>query len=245
MEVIITFTVPVLGSRRQRVGSFEESLLSDLEKDLCPSGVEQNIGQSGNDLLTSLHPPPWKPKGWAPRGLSQGALLIFTFLYHQSLSCDVLVGPLQHCWYSHGGSLHISGWPSSPHSSFVLKILRTSSILWFTKRSCSFRELVESEESVSVPLEVGCVAGGTSSLGLTGIERSCDIGDPPSSAKCCGCSTASRESAQRDSSHKYKRNPTQAVRSRRVLMLGSGCHFDAGSSTDLAELSCKIRPFLG
>ncbi|RWW72517.1 hypothetical protein BHE74_00019705 [Ensete ventricosum] len=28
-------------------------------------------------------------------------------------------------------------------------------------------------------------------------------------------------------------------------MLGSGCHFDAGSSTDLAELSCKIRPFLG
>ncbi|RZS14766.1 hypothetical protein BHM03_00046501 [Ensete ventricosum] len=150
MEVIITFTVPVLGSRPQRVGSFEESLLSDLEKDLCPSGVEQNIGQSGNDLLTSLHPPPWKPKGWAPRGLSQGALLIFTFLYHQSLSCDVLVGPLQHCWYSHGGSLHISGWPSSPHSSFVLKILRTSSILWFTKRSCSFRELVESEESVSV-----------------------------------------------------------------------------------------------
>ncbi|RRT78130.1 hypothetical protein B296_00012017 [Ensete ventricosum] len=32
--------------------------------------------------------------------------------------------------------------------------------------------------------------------GLTGVERYCDIDDPPSSAKCCGCSTASRESAQ-------------------------------------------------
>ncbi|RRT80324.1 hypothetical protein B296_00013485 [Ensete ventricosum] len=53
------------------------------------------------------------------------------------------------------------------------------------------------------------------------------------------------ESAQRDSGHKYKRNPTQAVRSRRMLMLSKGCHFDAGSSADLVELSCKIRPFLG
>ncbi|RRT34938.1 hypothetical protein B296_00058442 [Ensete ventricosum] len=82
VEATITSVVPVLGSRPQRVGSFEEFLLWDLEKDLCPSGVERNIGRPGNSLLTSLHPPPWEPRGWAPRGLSPGALLIFTFLRH-------------------------------------------------------------------------------------------------------------------------------------------------------------------
>ncbi|RWW56161.1 hypothetical protein BHE74_00037145 [Ensete ventricosum] len=59
------------------------------------------------------------------------------------------------------------------------------------------------------PLEVGCVAGGTSSLGLTGVERSRDIGGPSSSAKYCGCSTASRESAQRGSGRLHKRGPMQ------------------------------------
>ncbi|RWV85967.1 hypothetical protein GW17_00052186 [Ensete ventricosum] len=88
-----------------------------------------------------------------------------------------------------------------------------------------------------VPPEVGCVTGGTSSPWLTSIERSCNIGGPPSSAKCYGCSIASRESAQRDSGREYKRDLTQAVRSRHVLMLGSGCHFDEGSSADLVELS--------
>ncbi|RRT82781.1 hypothetical protein B296_00000093 [Ensete ventricosum] len=39
------------------------------------------------------------------------------------------------------------------------------------------------EGSRRAPLEVGCVTGGTSSPGLTGVERSCDIGRPPSSAK--------------------------------------------------------------
>ncbi|RZR96794.1 hypothetical protein BHM03_00025853 [Ensete ventricosum] len=35
-----------------------------------------------------------------------GALLIFMFLHHQSLGGDVLVGPLQHLWYSYRGLLH-------------------------------------------------------------------------------------------------------------------------------------------
>ncbi|RWW28264.1 hypothetical protein GW17_00007266 [Ensete ventricosum] len=38
---------------------------------------------------------------------------------------------------------------TSPHLSFVLRVLRTSLILWFTRRSCSLRKSVESEESVS------------------------------------------------------------------------------------------------
>ncbi|RZS15847.1 hypothetical protein BHM03_00047734 [Ensete ventricosum] len=92
MKMIITSAVPVFGSRPQCVGSFEESLLSDLEKDLCLSGVERNIVRPGNGLLTSLHPPPWEPKGWTPRGLSPGVLLIF--------NGDVVVGSLQHLWES-------------------------------------------------------------------------------------------------------------------------------------------------
>ncbi|RRT69527.1 hypothetical protein B296_00008974 [Ensete ventricosum] len=55
--------------------------------------------------------------------------------------------------------------------------------------------------------------------------------------------SASRESAQRDSGREYKRDPMQAVRSQRVLMLGSGCHFNAGSSADLAELSLQDKTF--
>ncbi|RRT48111.1 hypothetical protein B296_00043883 [Ensete ventricosum] len=97
------FAVPVLSFRPHRVGSFEESPLSDLEKDLCPSGVERDIGWSRNSLLTSLHPPPQEPRGWAPRGLSPRVLMILTFLRHQSLDDNVLVGPLQHFWYSRGG----------------------------------------------------------------------------------------------------------------------------------------------
>ncbi|RRT53556.1 hypothetical protein B296_00015998 [Ensete ventricosum] len=57
-------------------------------------------------MLASLCPPLCEPRGWAPRGLSLRALLIFTFLHRQNLDGDVLVGPLQHYWYSHGGSLH-------------------------------------------------------------------------------------------------------------------------------------------
>ncbi|RWW61787.1 hypothetical protein BHE74_00031133 [Ensete ventricosum] len=98
MKMIITSAVPVFGSRPQCVGSFEESLLSNLEKDLCLSGVERNIVRQGNGLLTSLHPPPWEPKGWTPRGLSPGVLLIF--------NGDVVVGSLQHLWYSCWGLLH-------------------------------------------------------------------------------------------------------------------------------------------
>ncbi|RWW00205.1 hypothetical protein GW17_00036846 [Ensete ventricosum] len=100
MEVTVTFAVPVRNSRPHRVGSFYESLLSDLEKNLCPSGVERDIGRSRSGLYASLHPPPWEPRGWAPRGPSPEALLIFTFLHHQSLGGDVLVGPLQHLWYN-------------------------------------------------------------------------------------------------------------------------------------------------
>ncbi|RWV80467.1 hypothetical protein GW17_00058263 [Ensete ventricosum] len=103
VEAIITSAVPVLGSRPHRVGCFEESLLSDLEKNLSPSGVERDIGRSRNSLLASLRPPPWEPRGWAPRGLSPGVLLIFMFLRHQNLGGDLLVGPLQHLWYSRGG----------------------------------------------------------------------------------------------------------------------------------------------
>ncbi|RRT51909.1 hypothetical protein B296_00041887 [Ensete ventricosum] len=113
----ITSAVPVFGSRPQRVGSFEESLLSDLEKDLCPSGVERNIARPGN---------------------------------------------------------------------------------------------------------------GTSSPGLIDVECSCVIDDPPYSAKCCGCSIASKESTQRDSGHEYKRGHTQVVRGQRVRMLSSSYHFVAG-----------------
>ncbi|RWW71876.1 hypothetical protein BHE74_00020348, partial [Ensete ventricosum] len=51
------------------------------------------------------------------------------------------------------------------------------------------------------------------------------------------------ESAQRDSGSEYKRDPTQAVRSQRVLMLSLGCHFDSGSSADLAELSLQDKTF--
>ncbi|RWW40631.1 hypothetical protein BHE74_00053937 [Ensete ventricosum] len=102
-EATIMSAVPVLSLRPHRVGSFEESPLSDLEKDLCPSGVERDIGWSRNSLLTSLHPPPQEPRGWAPRGLSPRVLMILTFLRHQSLDDNVLVGPLQHFWYSHGG----------------------------------------------------------------------------------------------------------------------------------------------
>ncbi|RWW82845.1 hypothetical protein BHE74_00008667 [Ensete ventricosum] len=69
------------------------------------------------------------------------------------------------------------------------------------------------------PPEVGCVAGGTSSPGLTSVERSCDIGSPPSNAKCWGCSTVSRESAQRGLGREHKRGLTQAVRGRHVRML--------------------------
>ncbi|RZS15679.1 hypothetical protein BHM03_00047543 [Ensete ventricosum] len=44
VEMTITSVVSVLGSRPHRVGSFEESLLSYLEKNLRPSGVERDIG---------------------------------------------------------------------------------------------------------------------------------------------------------------------------------------------------------
>ncbi|RZS20757.1 hypothetical protein BHM03_00053314 [Ensete ventricosum] len=90
VETIVTSTVPVLGSRPHRVRSFEESFLSDLEKNLNPSGVEQDIGRPRNGLFASLRPPPWEPRGWASRGLSPGALLIFTFLCYQNLDGDVL-----------------------------------------------------------------------------------------------------------------------------------------------------------
>ncbi|RWW86683.1 hypothetical protein BHE74_00004527 [Ensete ventricosum] len=52
----------------------------------------------------------------------------------------------------------------SPHSSFVLRFLRTSSNLWFTMHSCSLRELVEYKESVS----------GSESYGLTHWVRALD-----------------------------------------------------------------------
>ncbi|RWV91589.1 hypothetical protein GW17_00046120, partial [Ensete ventricosum] len=63
---------------------------------------------------------------------------------------------------------------------------------------------------------------------LIDVERSCDIDDPPYSAKCCGCSIASKESTQRDSGREYKRGPTHVVRGQRVRMLSSSCHFVAG-----------------
>ncbi|RRT64351.1 hypothetical protein B296_00006557 [Ensete ventricosum] len=62
VETTITSVVSVLGSRPHRVGGFEESLLSDLEKNLSLSGVERDIERSRNGLLTSLHPP-WSPGG--------------------------------------------------------------------------------------------------------------------------------------------------------------------------------------
>ncbi|RRT35141.1 hypothetical protein B296_00054550, partial [Ensete ventricosum] len=52
------------------------------------------------------------------------------------------------------------------------------------------------------------------------------------------------ELAQRGSDREYKRDPTQAIRSRPVLMLGSGCHFDAGSSANLAKLSLQDKTFV-
>ncbi|RZS01981.1 hypothetical protein BHM03_00031934 [Ensete ventricosum] len=67
-----------------------------------------------------------------------------------------------------------------------------------------------------VPPEVGCVAGRTSSLGLTGVERSCDIGGPPSSAKYCECSTTSSESAQLGLGREHKRGSTLTVQGRLV-----------------------------
>ncbi|RWW37798.1 hypothetical protein BHE74_00057037 [Ensete ventricosum] len=103
VEVVITSAVPVLVLRPHQVRSFEESLFSDLEKNLSPSGVERDIRRPRNGLLTSLRPPPWEPRRWAPRGLSPRALLIFTFLRHQNLSGDILVGPLLHFWYGLGG----------------------------------------------------------------------------------------------------------------------------------------------
>ncbi|RWW65115.1 hypothetical protein BHE74_00027599 [Ensete ventricosum] len=84
----VTSAVPIFGSRSQRVGSFEESLLSDLEEDLYPSGVERNIGWPRHGLLTSLYPPLWEPREWTPRGFTPGALMIFMFLRHQSLGND-------------------------------------------------------------------------------------------------------------------------------------------------------------
>ncbi|RRT78676.1 hypothetical protein B296_00007115 [Ensete ventricosum] len=47
VEATITSAVPVLYSRPHRVGSFEESLLLDLEKNLSPSGVERDIDDRG------------------------------------------------------------------------------------------------------------------------------------------------------------------------------------------------------
>ncbi|RZR83196.1 hypothetical protein BHM03_00009764 [Ensete ventricosum] len=96
VEATIMSAVPVLGLRLHRVGGFEESFLSNLEENLSPGRVERNVGWSRNDLLGSLCPLPWEPKRWAPRGLIPQALLILMLLRYQSLSVDILVGPLQH-----------------------------------------------------------------------------------------------------------------------------------------------------
>ncbi|RRT59715.1 hypothetical protein B296_00045596 [Ensete ventricosum] len=63
VEATIMSAISVLSSRPHRVGNFEESPLSDLEKDLRPSGVERDIGQSRNGLVASLYPPPLEPMG--------------------------------------------------------------------------------------------------------------------------------------------------------------------------------------
>ncbi|RZS23101.1 hypothetical protein BHM03_00055965 [Ensete ventricosum] len=165
MEATVKSTVLVLGSRPQWVESFEESLLSDLEKDLYPSGVEWNIGRLGNGRTDpdreSLDDQQWVHIKNDPdficetsKVLAEAVLLL---LPHPEQGCD--------------------------------------SWLW-------------SSIGEKVPPEVGCVVGGISSLGLTGVELSCDIGGPPSSTKCCGCSTAFRKSTQRDSGREYKRDPT-------------------------------------
>ncbi|RRT37013.1 hypothetical protein B296_00035069 [Ensete ventricosum] len=94
-----------------KASSWSEYSLSDSKVNLgSPQGqgllVERNIGRSGNGLFASLHPPPREPRGWTSRGFTPRALLIFTFLCHQSLGGDVLVGSLQHLRYSCGGLLH-------------------------------------------------------------------------------------------------------------------------------------------
>ncbi|RRT45131.1 hypothetical protein B296_00050490 [Ensete ventricosum] len=94
------------------------------------------------------------------------------------------------------------------------------------------------------PPEIGCVMGGTSSPGLTGVERSRDIGGPSSSAKCCGCSTASRESAQRGSGRLHKRGPMQAVRGWRVWMRSADGYSCYRLRVAYALLSCGSLKFL-
>ncbi|RWW46337.1 hypothetical protein BHE74_00047731 [Ensete ventricosum] len=58
VEATIVLVVTFLNLSPYRVGGFEESFLPDLEEDLGPGRVEQNVGEPRNNLFGSFRPLP-------------------------------------------------------------------------------------------------------------------------------------------------------------------------------------------
>ncbi|RWW71872.1 hypothetical protein BHE74_00020351 [Ensete ventricosum] len=96
VEAIVTSAVSVLGSRPQRVGSFEESLLSDLEKDLYPSEVLAEV------FLLLLPHPEEGCDSWLWSGVGEKDVED-NYLKHPRYGLDLVGKPLKSLESHHRG----------------------------------------------------------------------------------------------------------------------------------------------
>ncbi|RZS17963.1 hypothetical protein BHM03_00050168, partial [Ensete ventricosum] len=96
VETTVSAPVPFFGSSLDAVQWCQEPLLSYLEEDLGPRGVERSHRGPWTAKVWPLNPPPRRSRGRSLRLFHSWMLLFFTFFDDQGLDGDEVVCPLHH-----------------------------------------------------------------------------------------------------------------------------------------------------
>ncbi|RWW69531.1 hypothetical protein BHE74_00022858 [Ensete ventricosum] len=166
----------------------QEFLPLYLEENLGSRRVEGCCRGSRPAEVRPLYPPPRRLRGRPPGLFCSWVLLLLAFFDNQGLNRDEMVCPLHHLQHRGRGFFHqasnlklvgiglshisrAKGEPRlelSPASSFDLATsFCTSSNCLFTHRSCTWSELVESDDNISG----SCVVCSTSRYGMINFSR--------------------------------------------------------------------------